>query len=297
MELFHRDLGGTGRPIVILHGLFGSSRNWTAAGAALKAHGRVFALDLRNHGRSPHAPTHSLEDLADDLEEWVSRHLGEAPVLVGHSMGGLAAMACALRRPARAAALPPAALVVVDMAPRAYPFHFEAQLAALALDLSRFSSREELERALEPLLPDRGMRQFLLMSAERAGEGYRWVLNGEALRKATFLEDAARLGAEPAGQYRGPALFLAGERSDSRPAGGPAADPAAVPRGEGGDRAGSRPLDPALGAGSFPAAHRRVPGRPGRSAAMSRGKAPVGFTLLMVLAMVGWGGAGPRPRS
>ncbi len=213
MELFHRDLGGAGLPILILHGLFGSSRNWLTAGAALARFGRVRALDLRNHGGSPHAPTHSLDDLVDDLEEWIARHLGtgpagERPVLVGHSMGGLAVMGFALRRPGRVRAL-----IVVDMAPRAYPFHFEAQLEALRLDLSRFTTRAQVEAAVAPLLPDPEVRRFLLMNAERSDGGFRWVLNREALAQASFLSDAARLGA-PGEVYPGPALFLAGGRSD-----------------------------------------------------------------------------------
>lgn len=207
MQLYHRDLGGQGRPIVILHGLFGSSKNWVSAGRALSPWGRVYALDQRNHGRSPHAPSHSLADLTADLGEWIGRHLAEPPVLIGHSMGGLAAMAFALQRPGRAGAL-----VVVDIAPRVYPQRHEPQLRALGLDLSGFATRAQIDRALESLLPDPKERQFLLMSAERAGAEFRWVLNRQALERATFAQDFGRIPA--ASEFRGPALFLLGGRSD-----------------------------------------------------------------------------------
>jgi pimeloyl-ACP methyl ester carboxylesterase len=205
MDLFHRDLGGRGTPIVILHGLFGSSRNWVAAGRALTRYGRVLALDLRNHGESGHAATHSLFDLMGDLEEWTARHLDREPVLLGHSMGGLAAMGYALTRPERARAL-----IVVDVAPRGYAEGHEPELAALRLDISRFASRGEIDRAMEPLLPDPQKRQFLQMNAERSGGGFRWRINRAALERATFSTDFSRV----AGEYRGDALFLIGGQSD-----------------------------------------------------------------------------------
>ncbi len=97
MHLFSRSFGGTGRPIVILHGLFGSSRNWATTGRALAAWGAVSALDLRNHGDSPHSDSHTLADMVGDVREWLESRGGERPVLIGHSMGGQVAMALALR--------------------------------------------------------------------------------------------------------------------------------------------------------------------------------------------------------
>ena len=201
----HADFGGRGRPILILHGLFGSAKNWTGVGRYLSAWGRTYALDLRNHGQSPRAASHSLEDLVGDLEEWIGAVLSEAPVLLGHSMGGLAAMGYALRHPAGVRAL-----AVVDIAPRAYGRAYEAEFRALRLDLSGFHSRAQIDRALAPLLPDLRTRQFFQTSIEHGSQGFRWVVNGPALEQSALVR-----GPEPAweGRYDGPALLLRGGAS------------------------------------------------------------------------------------
>jgi esterase len=205
MLLAHVEFGGQGPPILILHGLFGSSKNWTSTARYLSAFGRPFALDLRNHGRSPRSPSHSLEDLVGDLEEWARAHLSEPPVLLGHSMGGQVAMGYALGRPEKVRAL-----VVVDIAPRAYPPGFQAELAALRLDLSGFGSRDRIDRALAPLLPDGRLRRFFQTSIEKGPEGFRWTVNGPALEASALLR-----GREPAfeGRYDGPTLLVTGGAS------------------------------------------------------------------------------------
>jgi esterase len=207
MELNYRSFGGGGTPIVILHGLFASSRNWVSVGRFLSAFGRPFALDLRNHGDSPHADSHSLEDLIGDLREWLAAHELGQPVLLGHSMGGLAAMGYALSYPQGVRGL-----AVVDIAPRAYHPRFERELRALSLDVGGFHSRREIEEALEPIVPDQGVRRFLLMSLERAEGGYRWKLNVPVLKRSEFLDgpDFSRLK----GRYDGPALLVAGGESE-----------------------------------------------------------------------------------
>jgi pimeloyl-ACP methyl ester carboxylesterase len=205
LRLAHVELGGQGRPIVILHGLFGSSKNWVSTGRQLSAWGRVLALDLRNHGRSPRAHSHSLEDLVGDLQAWIAANLAEPPVLLGHSMGGLAAMGYALRRPAGVRAL-----VIVDIAVREYRRGYDAEFAALRLDLSGFSNRAEIDRALAPLLPDERKRHFFQTAIEKGPEGFRWLVNGPALESSALLR-----GPAPAveGRYGGPTLLLAGGAS------------------------------------------------------------------------------------
>jgi len=210
MKLFHRDFGGEGPPIVILHALFASSKNWVSVGRDLARWGRTMALDLRNHGDSPHADSHSLADLAGDLEEWLAAQLTEAPLLLGHRMGGLAAMAYALGRPAAVRAL-----IVVDIAPRAYGHRYEGQLAALRLDLSGCRSRREVDALLAPLVPDPAVRDFLQMSVEKSeapGGGYRWKINGPALEHSALLRGEGFELLE--GRYTGPTLFVAGGASD-----------------------------------------------------------------------------------
>ncbi len=200
MQLHARLLGGTGRPIVILHGLFGSSRNWAVAGRFLSAYGAVAALDLRNHGESPHDPSHTLQDMAGDVAEWLGKHAGQPAALVGHSMGGHVAMALALRQPRQIAAL-----VIVDVAPRAYPGDHSAEMAALSVDVSRLSSRQEVDQAMAVHVSDAAVRRFLQMNLERAGEGFRWRINAEALGRARTAAGSV----EFRGTYPGPALFVA----------------------------------------------------------------------------------------
>ena len=202
MQLASRSLGGQGRPIVILHGLFGSSRNWVTAGRFLAAHGAATALDLRNHGDSPHADSSTLEDMGGDVAEWLAAHGGEPAVLIGHSMGGQVAMTLALRRPELAAAI-----VVVDIAPRAYAYDHAAEIDALSVDVSRLSSRAQVDAAMAAHVSDAGLRQFLQMNLERAGEGFRWRINARAMRGSLAAAGAWR------GSYPGPALFLAAGRS------------------------------------------------------------------------------------
>ena len=206
MRLAHTDFGGEGLPIVILHALFASAKNWASVGRALAARGHAYALDLRNHGHSPRAASHSLRDLVADLEEWVADNLGHPPVLLGHSMGGLTVMAFALRHPERTRAL-----VVVDIAPRAYGGSFERELQALRLDLSHYRTRAEVDRVLAPLLPDPRVRQFFQTGIEAGPLGFRWMTNGEALEASRLLH-----GSEPelfAGSYAGPVLVVAGGAS------------------------------------------------------------------------------------
>jgi pimeloyl-ACP methyl ester carboxylesterase len=204
MELSYRTLGGEGAPVIILHGLFGSAQNWTGMGRRLASQGTVHALDLRNHGDSPHAPTHSLSDCVEDLHEWVTAH-GQGPVqLIGHSMGGQVAMGFA-------AALPDlvSGIAVVDIAPRPYPTDHEMELRALRTDIRECRTRAELDALLSPLLPDPGVRQFILTNAVREGEGFRWRLNVEALAANTVSSDFADF----AGRYNGAALLVACGRS------------------------------------------------------------------------------------
>jgi pimeloyl-ACP methyl ester carboxylesterase len=212
MDLAFRDLGGNGPPIVILHGLFGSSQNWASLGRRLAARGRCFALDLRNHGDSPHAPTHSLADCVEDLRIWIERRLDEPPRLVGHSMGGLAAMGFAIAHPRMTAGL-----AVIDIAPRAYPLDHERELQALRTDISACRTRGELDVLLAPILPDPLVRQFLLTNAVRtpgdtgsASEGFRWRLNTTALESSSISGDFSGV----TGRFEGPALFVAGGSSD-----------------------------------------------------------------------------------
>lgn len=203
--------------IVILHGLFGSSRNWTSVARELAKYTDVYCLDQRNHGDSPHADSHTLLDLREDLKRWLDKQRFERkPIVLGHSMGGMAAMAFALEYPDELESL-----VVVDIAPREYPPHHSKEFAALSLDVSQCSTRSEVDGLMKAIVSDPTVRQFLQMNLVRAPAsqpGYAWKINVPALKNATHtngLENAGTLGAGDSPRtYTGPALFIRGGESD-----------------------------------------------------------------------------------
>ena len=183
MLLYHRELGGAGRPpLAILHGFLGSSRNWQTAGAALAAHFHVCALDLRNHGRSPHAPEMDYPVMVADLLAWLdARGLAQVSLL-GHSLGGKVAMALACRHPERVSRL-----IVVDIAPKDYPgLAQRGEIAAMnELRLDDLHSRAEAELRFEARVPDPALRRFLATNLERDAAGrWRWSINLPALTQA-----------------------------------------------------------------------------------------------------------------
>jgi esterase len=195
---------------VILHGLFGSSDNWQGIALKLAERFRVFCLDLRNHGRSPHSAEMNFLLMAEDIAEFLAvQQLADAAVL-GHSLGGKAAMQFALTYPEKARAL-----VVVDIAPRAYPpAHTTILEAMLGLDLKAFQTRSQIELALSPAIPDAGTRRFLLKNVASAADGsFHWRLNLRGIH-----DNYARLNeVVPAGKgapFAKPALFVRGGRSD-----------------------------------------------------------------------------------
>ena len=206
VALFHRDFGGSGDPpFVILHGMLGSSRNWQTVGRDLAAGRRVFALDLRNHGMSPHAQAMSYAVMVADVVSWLDLHGIEGAELVGHSMGGKVAMLLACRHPARVRRL-----VAVDIAPRAY--HWPARTsefeAMSALDLPSLRSRAEAESRLEARIPSWAVRRFIATNIERApGGGWRWQFNLPVLVAA--LPELERNPLGPGDQFVGPSLFVA----------------------------------------------------------------------------------------
>lgn len=210
VTLSHTDLGGAGKPpMIVLHGMLGSSRNWQTTGRDLAQHFHVFALDARNHGRSPHAPEMDYAVLAEDIVGWMNAQGLAQAVIVGHSMGGKTAMLLACRHPERVARL-----VVVDIAPRDYFWvaHRGEFSAMNELELSSLQSRQEAEMRFEARVPSLGMRKFLTTNLERGENGaWRWTVNLPVLTAALPVMEKNSL--QPDDRYDGPALFIAGGRS------------------------------------------------------------------------------------
>lgn len=196
----------SGRPLLIAHGLFGSARNWSVIAKRLSDTRRVLAVDMRNHGTSPRHDDHSYPDLARDLEEVIAAHGGEADVL-GHSMGGKAAMALALGAGARVGTL-----IVADIAPVAYGHTQMPYLVAMRdMDLAGLTSRSEADARLAAQIDDPAIRAFLLQSLDLASDPPRWRLN-----LATLEREMDRVLGWPdiGGAFAGRTLFLSGGASD-----------------------------------------------------------------------------------
>ncbi|MCX7890071.1 MAG: alpha/beta fold hydrolase [Rhodobacteraceae bacterium] len=192
-------------PVLIVHGLFGSARNWGAIQKRLAGRGRVVAVDMRNHGDSPWTASHTYPEMAADLAE-VIRDEGGPMDVIGHSMGGKAAMALALTEPALVRRL-----VVADIAPVAYG-HTQLPLveAMRALDPGTVATRAEADRRLAVMVPDAATRAFLLQSLDLKAEPHRWRLNLPVL--AAAMPDIVGFP-EMAGVFEGPVLFLSGGTS------------------------------------------------------------------------------------
>jgi esterase len=205
----HAQVVGEGEPLVILHGLFGSARNWASIARRLAEIRQVHALDLRNHGNSPWADSMSYEEMAADVAASIEG-VQRGPVdLLGHSMGGKAAMVLALTRPELIRRL-----IIVDIAPVPYPHDegFGRYLAAMrAIDLSRLQRRADADAALATAIPDPTLRAFLLQNLVSQHGHFRWRANldaiGANLPAITGFPDTG----EP---FTGPTTFIAGERSD-----------------------------------------------------------------------------------
>lgn len=197
-----------GVPLLILHGLLGSARNWGAVVKALGETRRVLALDMPNHGSSPWSEVMDYPFMAREVAA-VIEHLGGRAAVMGHSMGGKAAMTLALTRPEMVERL-----VVVDIAPVTYNHTFAPFVKAMrAAPLAEAASRGEVEAALARTVLDKGVRAFLMQNLEGGAGGYRWRPNLAVLN--AHMTDIMEFPDFPEGtRYDGPALFVAGQTSE-----------------------------------------------------------------------------------
>jgi len=208
VELSYQDIG-RGSPIVILHGLFGSKRNWSAIAKHLSTRHRVLTLDMRNHGDSPWTQGMDYRDMSQDVADFIKRHALGPCTVIGHSMGGKAAMTLALSRPELVARL-----VVVDIAPVERETGFGAYIDAMAeVPLIACDSRSDVEDHLEDVVSDKMVRSFLVQNLVREDAGFRWRINLAAL-DAGMDEIADFPTPDHHQSYPGPTLFVAGTNSD-----------------------------------------------------------------------------------
>lgn len=205
-KLFYRELG-QGQPIVILHGIFGSSDNWLTQARILSEHYRIFSLDLRNHGQSPHDAQFDYPVMVSDLETFIDSHQLQNPIVIGHSMGGKVAMNFALAHPEKLEKL-----IVVDIAPKPYNLEHYVIIEGLkAVPIQTLTSRQEADAALAPFVPEPDVRQFLLKNLQRKPEGgFTWKINLPVIDK-----NLSNIGLDLhyPGTFDKPTLFIRGAKS------------------------------------------------------------------------------------
>ena len=220
MKLYVQRLG-KGFPFIILHGLYGSGDNWLTIAKSLSGLCEVFLVDQRNHGRSPHSDKHDYQSLASDLLEMMNDLGLSRAVILGHSMGGKAAMWFAAQNPSRVSRL-----IIADISPRSYvdgtpendhsAFHQKVMESMLSVDFTRVNGLGDIDRQLAIRLPDRKLRQFLLKNIGKAtGTGFFWRLNLPVLLRnldnlSSGLESFLAEG-KSFNQF--PVLFIRGENS------------------------------------------------------------------------------------
>ena len=168
----------------------------------------IFALDLPEHGNSPHRSSTSLAEMNDQITQWIDQHLKEEYVLCGHSLGGKVAMAHACAQPMHMKGL-----VVVDIAPRDYPpeHHLPTLEVMLSLDLKKLESRKDADHKLSARIPSWAFRQFLLTNLKEDDGAWKWQSNLPALHRS--MPSLSRNPLSAHDSYEGPTLFVRGGKS------------------------------------------------------------------------------------
>lgn len=182
IQLNYKTYGQGENVLIILHGFLGSLDNWHSLATAWGNLGiKVYALDQRNHGKSPHTPSHSIGLMVNDLVDFLDAHGIDKATILGHSMGGKVAMQFALDYANRCNGI-----IIADMAPRAYRAgtHDDVFKAIANVDLSKALTRKEVEEAMAVYLGDFGTRQFIMKGLERVDEAhYKWKFNAKVLAR------------------------------------------------------------------------------------------------------------------
>ncbi len=206
LALHHTDTGGDGTPLVVIHGLLGSADNWRSHIKQWQEHRRVIALDLRNHGRSPHASGMAYADMARDVLALLDRLEVQRAHVLGHSMGGKVAITLARLAPERLASL-----IVVDVAPQAYGHGHDNELGALRrVREARPAGRREADALMAEYIDERPIRLFLATNLVRGEDGMTVRVGLDEI-----AEDYASISGAPDGEgaFDGPTLVVRGSRS------------------------------------------------------------------------------------
>lgn len=199
---------GDGPPVVILHGLFGNKRNWGAIAKPLSTEFRVLAVDLRNHGDSPWADTMSYPEMARDVAALIRDKVGEPAAVIGHSMGGKAAMLMAFQDPDLVERL-----MVVDIPPAPRDSGLSSYVTAMrSMDLTQVKRRADAEALLTGAVGQASIRAFLVQNLAMQDGAFAWKLNLEAIDNGMpDIEGFPDIDSDLA--YEGPCLHLVGAKS------------------------------------------------------------------------------------
>jgi esterase len=199
---------GSGEPLIILHGLFGSADNWFSIAKELEKDFTLYLIDQRNHGESPKSKDWNYEVMADDIKELMDEEGIEKANLMGHSMGGKTVMKFSFKYPEKVNKL-----IVADIAPRFYPVHHEGILEGLnAIPIGDLKSRKEADDILSTYIKIPGIRQFLLKNLGRnESGGFIWKIN-----LPVITDKIDNVGEEIISDktFDKPTLFMGGENSD-----------------------------------------------------------------------------------
>ena len=209
MHLNFKKIGETGKPLIILHGVFGFLDNWLTIGKAISEHGfQVYLVDQRHHGRSPQEGPLDFPTFATDLKEFLEQQKLSIPILLGHSMGGKTVMEYAVTFPDTFERL-----IVVDIGPKAYPIHHAKILKGLnAIKIDEIETRHQADDILSEYEPILAVRQFLLKNLYRKDEGgFGWRFNLPLLTTDMANVGAAIVTDKP---IETATLFMRGDKSD-----------------------------------------------------------------------------------
>ena len=189
MKLYSKIYGDKSQDLIIIHGLFGMSDNWNSLGKQFSKYCRVHLIDLRNHGRSPHADDFNYDVMCGDVLEYIEDNNIEKPIILGHSLGGKVAMNFAFLYPDKIEKL-----IIADIAPRSYDTNFHQNLLSTLykLPLDNFEKREEIDNILSKSYEDKGMRLFLLKNLYRnENKEFAWRFNIDVLlEKVSNIQEA-----------------------------------------------------------------------------------------------------------
>lgn len=189
MKLYSKIYGNEGPSLVIIHGLFGMSDNWNSLAKEFAKDFKVYIIDLRNHGKSPHSDEFNYDVMCEDLVEYMEDYNIAYPILLGHSLGGKVAMKFAFKYPEKIAKL-----IVADIAPRSYDTDFAQTLlqTLYKLPLEEFEKRDDVDHFLSSMYTDRGMRLFLMKNLCRnENKEFAWRFNIDVLlEKVSNIQEA-----------------------------------------------------------------------------------------------------------